>query len=189
MPVVNQVGNALTGSTGTGSFVGSTNATLTTPNIGAATATSINFGGSTLSSYIAGNTAFTPSFSFVTPGDLSVSYTNRTGRYARVGNVVFIEIYISGTPTYTTSSGQLIITGLPFAPTSQNFSVGATYVGCSAGYPANVTYPVLLLFAGLTDAYLFGGGSANAGDAIAFTTANFQSGNTFSIFSNFFYYV
>jgi hypothetical protein len=34
MPVVNQVGNALTGATGTGQFVGDTSPTLVTPNIG-----------------------------------------------------------------------------------------------------------------------------------------------------------
>lgn len=34
MPVVNQVGNALTGSTGTGAFVGQTSPTLITPDIG-----------------------------------------------------------------------------------------------------------------------------------------------------------
>jgi len=43
MAVVNSVGNALTGSTGTGAFVGETSPTLVTPTIGAATGTSITF--------------------------------------------------------------------------------------------------------------------------------------------------
>lgn len=43
MAVVNQVGNALTGSTGTGSFVGATSPTLVTPVLGAASATSLSF--------------------------------------------------------------------------------------------------------------------------------------------------
>lgn len=43
MATVNAVGNSLTGSTGTGSFVGSTSAVLTTPNVGVATATSVDF--------------------------------------------------------------------------------------------------------------------------------------------------
>lgn len=48
MAIVNDVGNALTGSTGTGAFVGSNSPTLTgTPAIAAATGTSINLGGST----------------------------------------------------------------------------------------------------------------------------------------------
>jgi len=43
MTVINSVGNALTGSTGTGLFVGATSPTLVTPTIGAATATNITF--------------------------------------------------------------------------------------------------------------------------------------------------
>lgn len=43
MAVINQVGNALTGSTGTGAFVGATSPTLVTPTLGAATATTVTF--------------------------------------------------------------------------------------------------------------------------------------------------
>ncbi len=43
MATVNQVGVGLSGSTGTGTFVGSTSPTLITPTLGVATATSINF--------------------------------------------------------------------------------------------------------------------------------------------------
>lgn len=47
MAEINQVGNALTGSTGTGAFVGDDTPTLITPEIGAATGTSINLGATT----------------------------------------------------------------------------------------------------------------------------------------------
>lgn len=43
MATNNQVGVGLSGSTGTGAFVGSTSAVMTTPTIGAATATSVIF--------------------------------------------------------------------------------------------------------------------------------------------------
>jgi hypothetical protein len=43
MAVLNQVGNALAGSTGTGAFVGATSPTLVTPILGAASASSISF--------------------------------------------------------------------------------------------------------------------------------------------------
>lgn len=43
MAVVNAVGNALTGSTGSGSFVGATSPTLVTPVLGAATGTTLAF--------------------------------------------------------------------------------------------------------------------------------------------------
>ncbi len=42
MAVINQVGNALTGSTGTGAFVGENTPTLITPVLGVATGTSFN---------------------------------------------------------------------------------------------------------------------------------------------------
>jgi hypothetical protein len=48
MAVINQVGNSLTGLTGTGKFVGDDTPTLITPNIGAATGTSIDLGSSTV---------------------------------------------------------------------------------------------------------------------------------------------
>ena len=47
MTVTNSVGVTLTGQTGTGAFVGDDSPTLTTPNIGAATGTSLNLGAST----------------------------------------------------------------------------------------------------------------------------------------------
>ncbi len=43
MTVINAVGNALTGATGSGKFAGETSAVLVTPTIGAATATTITF--------------------------------------------------------------------------------------------------------------------------------------------------
>ncbi len=43
MATINQVGIGLSGSNGTGTFAGSTNAILTTPNIDAATATTVTF--------------------------------------------------------------------------------------------------------------------------------------------------
>ncbi len=64
MTVINAVGNALTGSTGSGSFVGATSPTLVTPTIGAATSTSITFSPST------GGIVGTPTNDNVTAGDV-----------------------------------------------------------------------------------------------------------------------
>ncbi len=47
MATNNEVGVGLSGATGTGSFVGSTSPSLTTPTLGAATATSVTFNPST----------------------------------------------------------------------------------------------------------------------------------------------
>jgi hypothetical protein len=114
MTAINSVGNSLTGSTGTGAFLGSNTPTLITPVLGVSSATSINFGGGALSSYIPKST-FTPVFEFVTPGDLSVSYATQVGYYVRKGDKIYVMIKLVFTPTYTTSTGQARISGLPVA--------------------------------------------------------------------------
>jgi hypothetical protein len=55
-----------------------------------------------------------PTVSFSTPGDLSVSYSIRVGRYTKVGTLTHLVVDLLFTPTYTTASGNLTIT-LPFA--------------------------------------------------------------------------
>jgi hypothetical protein len=119
MATMNQIGLGLSGSTGTGNFVGANTPTLITPVLGAATATSINFGGSTLSSYIA-TTAWTPVVTFATPGDLSVNYAIQTGNYSKIGSIVNISGRLGFTPTYTTASGNLNITGAPYSSVINN---------------------------------------------------------------------
>lgn len=58
---------------------------------------------------------FTPTLSFATPGDLSVSYTVQQGEYYRIGDLVYFAIRLEGTPTYTTASGLGGVFGLPFS--------------------------------------------------------------------------
>jgi hypothetical protein len=60
---------------------------------------------------------WTPTVTFATPGDLSVTYnTNqRQGTYTRIGDRLYINFAVgTATFTYTTASGALQITGLPF---------------------------------------------------------------------------
>lgn len=110
--------------TGSGSIVGATSPTLVTPVLGAASATSINFGQSTLDYYEEGT--FTPTFSTATVGDLSVVYTNQTGSYRRIGKIVYLTYRVDCTPTFTTASGVLKFGGLPFAA-GANTGGGAFY--------------------------------------------------------------
>jgi hypothetical protein len=58
---------------------------------------------------------FTPAVDFVTTGDLSVSYTKASGRYTVEGNRVKFVLDITFTPTYTTASSNIKITGLPYS--------------------------------------------------------------------------
>lgn len=61
---------------------------------------------------------WTPVLTFVTPGDLSVAYAanGQIGRYQKVGRRVTVEfLIVTSTFTHTTASGEMRITGLPFA--------------------------------------------------------------------------
>jgi hypothetical protein len=60
--------------------------------------------------------AWTPVLTFVTPGDVSVTYSTQVGRYTKIGNQVTVVCAITTSAfTHTTASGNLNITGLPFA--------------------------------------------------------------------------
>lgn len=76
----------------------------------------------TLDDYEEGS--FTATVTCATPGNLSVSYTSRGGLYRKIGSLVYVYIAVNFTPTYTTASGELIISGLPFPCVSETpFSV------------------------------------------------------------------
>ncbi len=109
---------AASGQTGSGSLVRATSPALVTPTLGVASATSINFGQDALNYYDEGN--FTPTFTFATPGDLSVVYVDIEGRYTRIGNIVYIHFFMEFTPTFTTASGAVRLGGLPFTQTGNN---------------------------------------------------------------------
>ncbi len=63
---------------------------------------------------------WTPVLSFVTPGDLSVAYTNQLGWFEKIKNVIHYAFVITtSTFTHTTASGNLTVAGLP-ASSSNN---------------------------------------------------------------------
>ena len=89
--------------------------------------------------------SWTPDFTFATPGDLSVAYNvapfiPQVGVYARIGNVVYVSWVIIFTPTFTTSSGSALITGLPFtsANITNYYALGINQIQnvTKAGYTA-----------------------------------------------------
>jgi hypothetical protein len=97
-------GVTATGATGTGALVFGTSPSLTTPTLGVAAATSINFGQTALSYY--GEGTWTPSLGGNT------TYTTQTGIYTRVGRLINCqaELNINAIGTGSTST----VTGLPF---------------------------------------------------------------------------
>jgi hypothetical protein len=161
------------GVSGSGNILLVTSPVMVTPTLGVASATSITFGGGVLSTYVA-NTSFTPTITFATPGDLSVAYSTQTGNYVQIGNLVWASIVIGFTPTYTTASGNFIISGLPIAS-----HAGASNI-CPITLTASPTWP-----AGRTQVYALQGGSSTtlavlavgSGVSVAnFTTTQFATG-------------
>ncbi len=57
---------------------------------------------------------FTPTWTFVTPGDFDPVYTTQLGTYRVTDNVCHFTVFIQGDPTHTTASGAFRIQGLPF---------------------------------------------------------------------------
>ena len=189
MATNNAVNTSLSGQTGTGAFAGSTSPiltspTLVTPTLGVASATSINFGGSALANYNEYQT-FTPTFTFATPGDLSVSYSVQTGYYTRIGNMVYISYTLRFTPTYTTSAGSAYFSSLPFtANASGNFRL-VVAISEATTWPASTT----MLYAGIATSTTFftitGIGSGAA--AAPLTITNFPTATQKTVVVSGFY--
>lgn len=184
MATNNQINIGLSGTTGTGSFVGSTSPSLTTPTLGAATATSINFGGSTLSTYVA-TTSWTPTFTFATAGNLSVAYGGQTGTYVQIGSILFFNFILTFTPTYTTASGSARITGFPV--TSSGTSFFTILNASSFAYPGTNTYLVGTLNGGTSLATILSIGTNSAGGVI--TTSALLTGVQQTFEGSGFYFV
>ena len=73
---------------------------------------------------------FTPVLTCETPGNLAITFGDQVGYYTKVGNRVFVNLFVSTSAfTHTTASGNARITGLPYTASSatQNVSVGAMY--------------------------------------------------------------
>lgn len=99
------------------------------------------------------STSWTPVLTFATPGDLAVSYTAQVGRCTKIGNMVFLDMNITTSAfTFTTASGQLRITGLPFTPVTLTNYVATGAVDWGGITKAN--YTNVNLFAASNQAFL-----------------------------------
>ncbi len=113
LPVANG-GTGVTTSTGSVNVVLSTSPTLVTPILGAATATSITFGGAVLSTYAA-NT-WSPTITKV--ANLSGTPTVVKAQYNRVGNMVCYQLRITGLTIDTTGLRTVFLFQVPVATTT-----------------------------------------------------------------------
>lgn len=125
---------------------------------------------------------WTPTISFQTPGDLSVTYSNQVGSYTKIGNRVALQGFITTSAfTHTTASGYFYISGLPFSGTTttyhQNFGAinfgGVTKAGYTqfnpsieSGFPNGIT--IYCCGSGV------GSSSVGAGDIPSGGTPNFK---------------
>jgi hypothetical protein len=124
------------------------------------TVTSISFGGSALSTFTDW-TSWTPT---VTGGSSagSTTYSNQTGYYSRIGNIVVVQFNV--TYTAATGTGNLIIGGLPLTinSTSNETPIGSVGVSGSTTWPLSTTSLVLNGIVNTTTVAILCSGSAVA---------------------------
>ena len=168
------------------SGMSATNMSLTTPTLGVADATSVNFGGGALANYVP-KTSFTPTFTFSTPGDLTVSYAIQDGRYVRIGDVVYFYYLVRFTPTYTTASANARFGGFPISiDTAFSFQSNASTSQGTATWPTGVTQ--IFFIPSTTSTFVLAGvGSATA--QTNFTVTQFPTGVQQTVSATGFYFV
>lgn len=161
----------VTDETGSGALVFANTPTLVTPILGAATATSINFGGSTLSNYT--ETTFTITAAFATPGNSSWAYTVQAGRLTRTGRGSHWSMNFAATPTIGTGSGTVSLSGFPYTSAVSSVS-GSVELGSTWTWPAGRTMVVPRFATGSSAMTLRASGSAVAAADMA--ASNMTSG-------------
>ncbi len=137
-PTSANLATALTDETGSGSAVFSTSPTLVTPALGVATATSINFGGSTLNIYVTGT--FVPTV--VSSGGGTPTYALQVGNYTQIGNRVLYNIRVTLATLGTLASGSITVAGLPVSAdtSTQHNQVQSAFIN---GVAVGVTSPAI----------------------------------------------
>lgn len=125
---------------------------------------------------------WTPSFTFATPGTLSINYGNRSGSYTKVGNLVTARFAITINPNQFSkgsASGTFIIGGLPFnigATGAYYFDLAASLADQNTGSfvlgnPVSATNQIYFESVSIS-------GSRILRDYAAITAANFASTNS-----------
>jgi len=122
---------------------------------------------------------FTPSITFATPGDLALTAVTASGRWTRKGRRVYVELSYTGTPTYTTASGDFRLTGLPFAAAGglSTFNIQGSGVFT---WPASRTQVFVLPISGQTYCNVRGLGT-NIANSTAFAVSEVPSGTAVTL--------
>lgn len=115
-----------------------TTLTLGSGQVAFPSAQNASTGVNTLDDYEEGT--WTPVLTFATPGDVSVAYTAQVGRYTKIGNRVIVQYNVNTSSfTFTTASGALQLTGLPFTHITASGSGDRASVGWSGITKTNYT--------------------------------------------------
>jgi hypothetical protein len=160
--------------------VGSGDVLITAGNLeinGSGAGVSFDSGSNVLDYYETGT--FTPTFTCATPGDLSVSYSTQTGNYVRVGDLVYINLRMNFTPTFTTASGALRFAGLPFTIGGSDISIAPSVLSNEFTWPTSKTQIAVALQISTTYALLKGLGSAQ--NSVNLTMSEIVSGSSTGI--------
>lgn len=84
--------------------------------------------------------AWTPTLTFATPGNLSVTYSQRVGRITKLGPLTLATFnLVTSAFTHTSASGNLQITGLPFTTVNVTNLTGEGTVRWTGITKANYT--------------------------------------------------
>ena len=122
---------------------------------------------------------WTPGISFATPGDLSVTYSTQSGRYTKVGRAfMFDGTIVTSAFTYTTATGSLRVSGLPFPPLS---GIPAVALSRWTGVLSAVATPQIVAMVS-SSVILLEVMNVAAGTSASLTQANAASGTQKSIF-------
>ena len=126
---------------------------------------------------------WTPAFTFLTPGDLSVTYARRFGYSVRIGDLVFLYFALettSGGFTHSTATGNLLITNIPYevrAGSNYALSKGSCdWQGITRAGVADITPLVFRPNAGSTEIGFFA--SASGASIAAISTTDVPTGGT-----------
>lgn len=120
--------------------------------------------------YRKGVTGWTAAITASTPGDMSVAYVDQTGSYEISGNKITAWFsIITSAFTYTTASGNIYITGLPFRAAANQSVYFSGAVRFSGMTKANYTQVVGGVGAAETKISLYASGSGQASVGLAIT--------------------
>jgi hypothetical protein len=107
-------------------------------------------------------------------GDLSVSYSVQTGTYTKIGILVMVNIALTFTPTFTTATGNLQISNMPFAGAATGYSINVLSTSSNMVWPVGRTQMCGAIISGTTNLILSCFGSAV--NASNFAITNLTSG-------------